>query len=153
LSSWPKGLKARTAWGSCGQQAAALLTAWGVLSERGKDEPRLEVVTAALRVWRDTIGEPLKTVAGSGPYDWMVSFYSPESPSDFIDFDYSHAPWISPERIAQQGMLVVCEETDGNCLQNAVRFNRATRFKEGFACGRDRSIKTFVFFVLAPLGT
>jgi hypothetical protein len=87
----------------------ALLTAWSVFSVPGNEQPRREVVSAALRVWRDNTHKPLKIVAGSWPYDGMVSFYSPESPSDFIDFNYSHAPWISPGRIEEQGVLVVCD--------------------------------------------
>jgi hypothetical protein len=81
-------------------------------------EPNRELAEAATELWRKEFGTPLRIVGGSMPYDTLTGFYSSDSPSVFIGLDWRKAPWITPERIADEGLLALCKETDLGCAEN-----------------------------------
>jgi hypothetical protein len=94
------------------------------------DEPLFELAQTATRIWHDKTGSQLKIVGGTlgdpavptpygNPYADAVAFYSADHPSEFIDFDFAHAPWISPERLDRDGMLIVCPSGNGDCMKAA----------------------------------
>jgi hypothetical protein len=94
------------------------------------DEPLFELAQTATRIWHDRTGSQLKIVGGTlgdpavptpygNPYADAVAFYSADHPSEFIDFDFAHAPWISPERLDRDGMLIVCPSGYGECMKAA----------------------------------
>lgn len=56
-------------------------------------------------IWHEETGKPLKIVAGGMSH--VVGVFASDVPSDFTNFDYGQAPWITPERIREQGMLMV----------------------------------------------
>lgn len=81
--------------------------------------PGRELAAAATREWRAATGRPLAIVAGSGWWAGAVTFHAADRPSQFIDFDPRHAPWITPERLDRDGALAVCETADRTCLEAA----------------------------------
>jgi len=88
-------------------------------------EPRMEVASEATALWRAEMPGRLDIVAGTNVYAESISFYSPDSPSQFISFNYDASPWITPARIKENGMLVVCLATDGECLTQAKQMTTA----------------------------
>jgi 4-amino-4-deoxy-L-arabinose transferase-like glycosyltransferase len=57
--------------------------------------------------WTKATGSPLQIVAGDSWIAGLIAMRSNPRPSVFIDANYQHAPWISPERLGQEGALVV----------------------------------------------
>ena len=51
-----------------------------------------------------TTAAPLAFVAGSFRYENAAAFYSPERPSVFVNFDYFGNRWVTPEKLAAQGL-------------------------------------------------
>ncbi len=84
--------------------------------------PRRAVSEDANRIWREVIGSRLDVVAGDDRYSQALTFYGPDAPSDFIEFDMRKAPWITQQRLAQSGLLVVCRKGDDGCGQAAKPF-------------------------------
>ena len=92
----------------------------------------MEVAKEATSLWHANMKGQLKIVAGTRIYAASISFYSADSPSQLIDFSYKNAPWITPQRIKEDGLLIVCASTDVNCLSqsnvfmtaNSMRFTR-----------------------------
>ena len=82
-------------------------------------EPTADVARAATDVWRRTFGVPVKIVAGTEMYELAAAFYSPDSPVEFTHFKPAQAPWITPERLARDGLLVICRTGDAACLASA----------------------------------
>lgn len=78
-------------------------------------EPRKELAEAATAFWRETTGKPLAFVAGSFRYDNAVAFYSADAPRPFVRFDYFANRWVTPEKLAAQGLLSVCVKGDAEC--------------------------------------
>jgi 4-amino-4-deoxy-L-arabinose transferase-like glycosyltransferase len=79
-------------------------------------EPTAAAARAATAAWREAFGQPVRIVAGTEMYELAVTFYSPDDPIEFTHFDPTHAPWITPERIARDGLLVICRRGDAACL-------------------------------------
>jgi 4-amino-4-deoxy-L-arabinose transferase-like glycosyltransferase len=95
----------------------ALLTAKLDLVKPSDSSPA--IVRAAERVWRDSFGVPLGVVSGTERYSLALSFYSSNAASEFSHFNWTEAPWITPERISREGLLSVCETLDRRCQTQA----------------------------------
>jgi 4-amino-4-deoxy-L-arabinose transferase-like glycosyltransferase len=57
--------------------------------------------------WSKATGRPLQIVVGDSWTAGLIAMRTSPRPSVFIDANYRHAPWISPERLRQEGALVV----------------------------------------------
>ena len=82
-------------------------------------EPRKELAREATELWHKTTSSPLQYVGGSQRYEDAVAFYSPDHPHVFIHLDYHRAPWVTADDLNRAGLLVVCSETDRQCLHSA----------------------------------
>ena len=82
-------------------------------------EPRKELAIGATELWHKTTSLPLQYVGGSQRCEDAVAFYSPDHPHVFIHFDYHRAPWVTVDDLKRDGLLVVCSETDKQCLNSA----------------------------------
>ena len=61
-------------------------------------------------IWRNTTGTPLRIVAGDVWPAGVVATYSPDRPSVFADANMRFSPWIAPQRVAAEGVLIVWGE-------------------------------------------
>ena len=118
-------------------------------------EPRREAALAATTFWRSATAAPLAFVAGSFRYDNAAVFYSPEHPSAFVNFDYFGNRWISPEKLAAQGLLTICRKDDSVCLAETAKFATPAARREEIALahevyGRTRAPVDFVITAIPP---
>jgi len=74
---------------------------------------------AVEQAWHETTDRPLRLVGGQGDLAFGVAFYVTEQPSAFPDFDRKLAFWITPERLAREGIALVCASSDRACVSNA----------------------------------
>ena len=86
-------------------------------------EPRKELAREATKIWHETTASPLLYVAGSQRYEDAVAFYSPDRPHVFEHLDPNRAPWVKAEELGEAGLLVVCVNTDKQCLASTARFS------------------------------
>jgi hypothetical protein len=97
-----------------------------------------DVARAATHAWRQETASPVRIVTGTETFSLALPFYSPDRPAEFTHYSTRQAPWITPERIAREGILFVCEATDTLCLAQAKRYvspetkRVARRFKKIF---------------------
>ena len=75
--------------------------------------PAPELAAALSAEWRRITPARLGIVAGETWPSGIVSVYSPDAPSVFVGADPRLNPWISPERLAREGVLVVWPEASG----------------------------------------
>jgi len=74
-------------------------------------------LAAALdRQWKQGSERPLKLIAGPFPIASSIAMYVPDRPSTFGNFSSYLSPWATPERIAHQGIAIVCPRTDSGCI-------------------------------------
>lgn len=62
--------------------------------------------------WRAQVPGPIGIVAGDEDMMMNVALFLPDAPSMFTQMNFAYAPWITPARIARQGMLVVWTRPD-----------------------------------------
>jgi 4-amino-4-deoxy-L-arabinose transferase-like glycosyltransferase len=115
-------------------------------------EPTREVAIDATRLWHETFNRPVEIVSGDRRYSQAMSFYSVDAPSDFTEFDYRYAPWITPERIAQSGMVVLCATENAQCLETATRFETSgsRRFERVYRAKSEKSARRMTIVLIAP---
>ncbi len=93
--------------------------------------PLRAVAERAVAAWHETTSAPLRLVAGSPPYATEAAFYSGEDTSEFIGFDMTHSPWVSANRIKEQGLLVIC----------AAEYQKCSSYGWAYADKADRSLE------------
>ncbi len=84
--------------------------------------PFREVAIAATRIWHRRTSLPLAYVGGSDWDENATAFYSPDRPQVFVHFDYARNLWVSPEALAEHGLLSVCVSGDAVCLDATAAF-------------------------------
>ena len=104
--------------------AIAVARAW-VSHDQNDAEPRQELAVAADLFWRQATGKPLAYVGGTRFYDNGVAFYSADRPHGFVGFDEFRNQWVTPEKLAEGGLLSVCVKDDGGCLAAAAPLRTA----------------------------
>ena len=87
-----------------------------------KFAPFQEVAVVATKIWHERTSLPLMYVGGSPWYGNETAFYSPDRPHAFELLKYSVNLWVTPEKIAQHGLLSICISTDKVCLAATARF-------------------------------
>ncbi|MGH6889767.1 MAG: glycosyltransferase family 39 protein [Rhizomicrobium sp.] len=60
------------------------------------------------------VHQPLRIVAANGWIGGLVAMETRPRPSVFIDASFEKSPWITPQRLARQGALVLWRVRDGN---------------------------------------
>jgi 4-amino-4-deoxy-L-arabinose transferase-like glycosyltransferase len=70
--------------------------------------PGMELARVVDQRWHDVVGTaPLAIVAGDVWIAGNIAFYGTERPSVFIDADPVKSPWITPDRLARQGAVLI----------------------------------------------
>jgi 4-amino-4-deoxy-L-arabinose transferase-like glycosyltransferase len=84
-----------------------------------------QVARAATQAWHDRVSTPLRIATGTEAFSLALPFYSPDSPAEFTHYSLAEAPWITPERIAREGILYACEAKDLDCFEAATTYATA----------------------------
>lgn len=75
--------------------------------------PQAEIARRFGEIWsRQTAGRPLRIVTGRNWTAGLVGMTAPDQPSIFNHGNFAWSPWITPQRIARQGMLIVWDGDD-----------------------------------------
>jgi hypothetical protein len=138
---------------------AAVLAApmFGAISMRtnikGTADPTPQVARLATQLWHAAFDSPVRIANGSEKFSIAMPFYSPDNPAEFTHFDFGQAPWVSPARIAAEGLLTICFKADQGCRDLAAKFtnNRSRTIEHQIshaAWGFSRTID--VVFIMTP---
>jgi 4-amino-4-deoxy-L-arabinose transferase-like glycosyltransferase len=118
-----------------------------------KVEPGQELALAATQIWHQRGGQKLSYVTGTRKLADAISFYSNDSPSELIEFNYAYSPWVTPGGVNRSGILVACDVHDQACLKAGVKFDGSWRedlaLSHTFFGVTDRPVR-FVLFVVPP---
>ena len=76
----------------------------------------------AAGIWNDLFKVPVRIVAGSEKYSIAQPFYGASNPDEFTHFSLAQAPWITPARIAAEGILTICDKADIGCIGFAEQY-------------------------------
>jgi hypothetical protein len=74
------------------------------------------------REWKRSTDRPLKLVGGPFVLVSSVAMYVPDRPSTFADFSPYLSPWATEERIARDGMTIVCPRNAAWCIERMQAF-------------------------------
>jgi Dolichyl-phosphate-mannose-protein mannosyltransferase len=99
-------------------------------------EPRRELAVEVTRLWHEAFGIPLRIASASEAYGHAIAFYSVDAPSEFTDLRSDRSPWITPARIAAEGLLVACIEGDQACIVSAQLFSNSESERTKIALAR-----------------
>jgi 4-amino-4-deoxy-L-arabinose transferase-like glycosyltransferase len=96
---------------------------WVWLADNSKvSQPRRELAEAATHLWREKTGMSLAYVGGSYGLGDAVAFYGADHSHSFESLDYSRRLWVTPQRLAESGLLTLCVVDDPDCLAATARY-------------------------------
>ncbi len=118
--------------------------------------PYRELAGRVTEVWRSEMHTPLKYIGGETKTANGISFYSPDRPSSFVNLDYARALWVTPAKLEQNGLLIVCVHEDADCLGKASNFLRGHWKQTSLRIARELGTRqmpevTFDIFVIPPV--
>lgn len=87
-------------------------------------KPIDQITTIAFDEWARTTSAPLRIIAGSQPYSEALTFYAKGDVAEFSHFNSGFAPWITPQKLKSEGLLIICLTSDEACMQQARAFDR-----------------------------
>jgi 4-amino-4-deoxy-L-arabinose transferase-like glycosyltransferase len=76
-----------------------------------------QIAVAATKAWHERMSTPLRIVTGTEAFSLALPFYSADGPVEFTHYSLAEAPWVTPERIAREGILYACEAKDHECVE------------------------------------
>jgi hypothetical protein len=76
------------------------------------DWPQAEISQRFVDLWAHETGQPLRIITGNPWIAGLVGATAADRPSLFSRADHASAPWITPERLEREGMLVVWEASN-----------------------------------------
>jgi hypothetical protein len=80
--------------------------------------PLKETALAVTSAWHDaTGGRPLRLVGGDDIFAPAMVFYSKDDPSWYDVENPEFTPWAGPDRIARDGVAIVCPLQDRVCIE------------------------------------
>lgn len=118
--------------------------------------PQAEISRRFLDVWAQaTGGRPLRIVAGDPWIAGLIGVSAPAVPSILTHGNLALSPWISPVRIAREGMLVVWDARLGGTPPHLAplvgsRTVREERFRVGRGGGQDAVVVGYAVVLPAP---
>lgn len=90
-------------WSSCNLAGQLQPVCW----------PARAISEKAEEIWHEEVSGRLGIVAGDPDLAALTGLNADDKPSIFTDLDYRLAPWITPQRLWQQGMLLVWPTSEG----------------------------------------
>jgi len=78
--------------------------------------PGREIAAHITKQWHDTYHTKLEYVGGSRWISGNISFYSPDHPAVFIEWDEQRAPWINQQDMQKKGAVYVWDMEQVNDL-------------------------------------
>ena len=84
--------------------------------------PRDEMADVAMDIWKRETGLPLRYVSGERDYAMAAVFRSKDNTSDFNNFNFRWAPWVTRAGLKAHGLLAICQTNDETCNRRATRF-------------------------------
>ena len=103
-------------------------------------------------IWSEATHSPLKIVGGDDWVAGLVGLDTPDRPSIYTGLDPRIAPWVTPERLAKQGVLVLWEDR-GNGMPAGMQTLAAgnSHGEEGFAWSRSSKARPLkIGYIIIP---
>jgi 4-amino-4-deoxy-L-arabinose transferase-like glycosyltransferase len=79
------------------------------------------------KAWREATARPLRFLGGDNNIALGASYYLTSHPLVQFTGQQHLSPWASPERVAQDGLALVCHASDAHCLLDMARQLSASR--------------------------
>ena len=90
-----------------------------------KGQISARVAVAATEAWGERVTSPLRIATGTEQFSLALPFYSSDGPVEFTHDSLQESPWITPERIAREGILYACAAGDMDCIHAASTYATA----------------------------
>jgi hypothetical protein len=84
--------------------------------------PHAEAAQAAIALWRETTGAPLRFASGDRMNSLSITFRSGEDTSEFNGFNMRWSPAVTPEKLRRHGLLVLCTNGYAQCFDGVAPF-------------------------------
>jgi hypothetical protein len=102
---------------------AAPMLAWMRQTQEPPDDRAFfrGVAAETTRLWHETTGRRLRIVLGNLNFATAATFYSDDVPDSVPGFNLKLAPWITEQRLDDEGFAVICRAGETACADATER--------------------------------
>jgi 4-amino-4-deoxy-L-arabinose transferase-like glycosyltransferase len=113
--------------------------------------PQADIAQRLAAIWARETGRPLRIVSGDDWVAGLVGVTSKDRPSILNRGDLAYSPWITPERIEREGMLIVWDAMRPKIPEKLLPYmvTRPTR-EERFERRRAKRASLTISYVIVP---
>jgi 4-amino-4-deoxy-L-arabinose transferase-like glycosyltransferase len=115
--------------------------------------PQAAIAERFAAIWARETGQPLRIVGGDSWIAGLVGVSNRDAPSIFTRGDRTLSPWITPERLQREGLLIVWDTRTGRipeALQALVAAQPARVERFAWRRGKDLDELTIGYAVVPP---
>ena len=104
------------------------------LGDNNATEPRVEFAQAAGRIFAAGTRHEPNIVAGDPQSTNAAALDIGSKPAAFTNFNSAFAPWVTPQKLDSEGLLVICRPSYGGCREQTAAFVAQHARASGFVC-------------------
>lgn len=116
--------------------------------------PQAEIAERLSGAWAEATGRPLRIVTGDDWVAGLVGLTARDRPSILNQGNFAHSPWITPERLAAEGALVVWDPSRTDRLSKATKARissvPASEVRFAWPHAKDRADLVIAYAIVAP---
>ena len=116
-------------------------------------KPHAEATRAAIALWREKTGAPLRFAGGDRMSSLSITFHSGEDTSEFNEFNMRWSPSVTPEKLKRHGLLVLCANSVPSCLDGVGPFLTPRSLRQDISvskAGTDAPVLGYTVFIIPP---
>ena len=117
--------------------------------------PRKEAAEAAIHLWREATGAPLRFVSGDRINSLAITFHSNDNTSEFNEFNIRWSPSVTTEKLRKHGLLVLCSGDSPECLEGVRPYLGEKSIRHDIEVTRDlpgAPAFNYTVFIIPPEG-
>ena len=108
--------------GACAMAAPFMANVFLGMKHKDHIRPHAEAAQAAIALWREKTGAPLRFASGDRMNSLSITFRSGEDTSEFNGFNMRWSPSVTYEKLRRHGLLVLCTNGFGPCFDGVGPF-------------------------------
>ena len=115
--------------------------------------PHAEAAQAAIALWREKTGAPLRFAGGDRMNSLSLTFRSGEDTSEFNSFNFRWSPAATPEKLRRHGLLVLCKNEFASCMDGVAPFLTPRSTRHEIFASHDVSgapVMAYTAFIIPP---
>ena len=138
---------------TCAMAAPFMASVFVGMKHKDHIHPHAEAAQAAIALWREKTGAPLRFASGDRMNSLSITFRSKEDTSEFNGFNMRWSPAVTPDKLRRYGLLVLCTNGFALCFDGVEPFLTPRSTRHEISVAHDMAgapVMGYTVFIIPP---